>query len=276
MIKRILVVLGGSRFMDAVVRTSLDLAERHGASLFGCAVVDESLVNPAEPVPVGAGGASQDAREQRLGIARTGALEATHRFKEACEARGITHRAEVIEGDSIEVLRDAWRFQDVGVIGVREIFNYGAVEHDPDVVVRLINHGVRPLIAVDASSTPMDRVLVAFNGSAECCDALKQWTLTHSTPDVTVRIATCGEDCAQGDLDDAVAYVREHGIANVEAVRLEGDGSVARILLADGASWGANLLVAGSTGRGWLTRMMIGDNARELVERTDIALYLQH
>ena len=59
MIKRILVVLGGSRFMDAVVRTSIDLAERHDASLFGCAVVDESLVNPAESVPVGAGGASQ-------------------------------------------------------------------------------------------------------------------------------------------------------------------------------------------------------------------------
>jgi nucleotide-binding universal stress UspA family protein len=274
MIKRILVVLGGSRFMDSVVQTSLDLAERHGATLTGCAVVDESLVDPGEATPVGGGGASQDAREQRLGIARTGALEATHRFEEACQARGITHTAQVLEGDSIEVLREAWRFQDVGVIGVREIFNYGAVEHDPEVVVRLINHGVRPLIAVDSRVTRMERVLVAFNGSAESAKALKHWTMNHAAPEVTVRVVTCGDDCSDQDLQQAEDYIRAHGVAQVEHVRLEGDAGTA--LLADGEAWGADLIVAGSTGRNWLSRMVIGDTARELVENTNIALFMLH
>lgn len=276
MIKRILVVLGGSRYMDSVIQTSLDLAERHGATLTGCAVVDEEMIDPGESVPIGGGGASQDAREQRLGIARTGALEATHRFAEACAGRGVPHHAEVLEGPGADVLREAWRFQDVGVIGVREIFNFGAVDHDPEVVIRLINQGIRPLIAVDSRSTTMDRVLVAFNGSAECSEALKQWTLIHATPEVAVRLVTCGDECSQDDLEAATAYVRDHGIENVECVRLEESGSITDALLADGRSWGANLIVAGSTGRNWLSRMVIGDNARELVEKTDIALYMQH
>ena len=59
MIKRILVVLGGSRFMDSLIQTSLFMAERHGATLTGCAVVDEDLIDPSEAVPVGGGGAGQ-------------------------------------------------------------------------------------------------------------------------------------------------------------------------------------------------------------------------
>ena len=274
MIKRILVVLGGSRFMDSLIQTSLFMAERHGATLTGCAVVDEDLIDPGEAVPVGGGGAGKEAREQRLGIARTGALEATHRFEEACRAKGIAHTTEVLEGNSIEVLREAWRFQDIGLIGVREIFNYGAVEHDPDVVVRLINHGVRPLIAIDSRGTRLERVLVAFNGSPESCKALRQWAMIHATPDVSVRVVTCGDECSEVDLEAAGAYVRDHGVSKVECVRLE--GSPGAILLADGESWGADLIVAGSTGRNWLSRMVIGDTARELVENTNIALFMLH
>lgn len=274
MIKRILVVLGGSRFMESVIETAIELAERHGATLTGCAVVDSALVDPGEAVPVGAGGVAREAREERMGIARTGALEATHRFAEACEARGVAHTTEVLEGDAVERLREAWRFQDVGLIGIREIFSYGAVDHDPDVVVRLINHGVRPLIAIDSRSTRMERVLVAFNGSLESCKALKQWTMVHAGPGVSVRVVTCGEECPEADLLEAAAYVRDHGVERVETARLEGGPETA--LLEDGEAWGADLLVCGSTGRNWLSRMVIGDTARSLVENSSLPLFLLH
>jgi nucleotide-binding universal stress UspA family protein len=68
--------------------------------------------------------------------------------------------------------------------------------------------------------------------------------------------------------------VRDHGVSKVECVRLE--GSPGTTLLEDGESWGADLIVAGSTGRNWLSRMVIGDTARDLVENTNIALFMLH
>lgn len=274
MIKRILVVLGGSRFMDSVITSATNLARIHGATLRGCAIVDENLVDPGESVPIGGGGAAKDAREQRVDLVRTGALEAMHRFQEQCDKAGVSYTSEVLEGDCVEVLREAWRYQDIGLIGLREIFDYGVVTQDPEIVVRLINEGVRPLIAVDSRPTEMKRVLVAFNGSFECCKALKQWTLLHSNEDVAVRIVTVGEDCTDDDLEAARNYVADHGVASVETSRLEGD--VVPALLDDARSWGADLMIAGSTGRSWISRMMIGDTARELVEKSDIAVFMLH
>lgn len=274
MIKRILVVLGGSQFMDSVIQTAIKLASRHGATLTGCAVVDASLVDTGEAVPVGGGAAGKEAREQRMALARTGALEAMHRFEEACQAARIEHSIQTLEGDCVEVLRRAWRFQDVGLIGIREIFDYGAVTHDPDIVVKLINGGVRPLIAVDSRGTNMERVLVAFNGSFESCKALKQWLIVHANKDVAVRVLTCGDECSEEDLERAGAYVQDHDIKSVECVRV--DGSPTDMILSESENWGADLIIAGSTGRSWLSRMVIGDTARHLVEHSDIALFMLH
>ena len=51
--------------MDSVIQTAIKLGQRHGATLNGCAVVDVSLVDGAEAVPLGGGGADKEAREQR-------------------------------------------------------------------------------------------------------------------------------------------------------------------------------------------------------------------
>ncbi len=274
MINRILVVLGGSQYMDSVVQTAITLAQRYGATLAGRAIVDASLVDSGEAVPVGGGGADKEAREQRIGLARTGALEAMHRFEELCQKAQVEHTTETLEGDCIEVLRDEWRFQDVGLIGIREIFDYGAVSNERDVVVKLINSGVSPLIAVNTNGTKMERVLVAFNGSFESCKALKQWLIVHGNKQVQVRVLTCGDECSEADLQRASDYVRAHGIESVECVRV--DGSPTDKILPESESWGADLIIAGSTGRNWLSRMVIGDTARHLVENSQIALFLLH
>ena len=274
MIKRILVVLGGSRFMDSVITSALDLAKKHGAVLHGCAIIDESLLDPAEAIPVGAGGVAKEAREQRLEAARAGAEEAKKRFEGECERAGVPFTSEILEGKCDDVLRDAWRFQDVGLIGLREIFDYGVVTEDPEIVVRLINGGVRPLIAVDSKPTEMRRVVVAFNGSFECCKALKQWTLIHCSSESSVRIVTVGDECSDEDLEAAKAYVADHGVAAVETVRVE--GPIAPKLLEECDRWGADLMITGSTGHNWLLRMVIGDTARELVETSNVSLYMLH
>lgn len=274
MIKKILVALGGSQYMESVIATAISQAKRHGAVLHGVAVVDETLIDHGESVPIGAGDAAREAREKRMEAARRGANEALARFVTTCGEAGVDVTSEVIEGDAVECLRLAWRFQDVGIIGVREAFDYDVVAHDPTHVVRLINEGVRPLIAVDSKTTEMHRVLIAFNGSFESCKSLKQWALTHAQNDVVVRVLTVGDECCDDDLESARAYVEAHDVASADTLRIKGDPDTE--ILREANAWNADLIVAGSTGRNWLKRMMIGDTARVLVEQTNIALFLLH
>ena len=89
-----------------------------------------------------------------------------------------------------------------------------------------------------------------------------------------LRHQTCGTECSQEDLERAGAYIRDHNIESVECVRV--DGTPTEMLLPESEKWGADLIIAGSTGRSWLSRMVIGDTARHLVEHSEIALFMLH
>ena len=51
-LKRVIVALGGSEYMDAAVTEACQIAARNGAEILGIAVLDETLVDPAEPSPM--------------------------------------------------------------------------------------------------------------------------------------------------------------------------------------------------------------------------------
>ena len=51
-LKRVIVALGGSEYMEAAVAEACQIAARNGAEIVGIAVLDETLVDPAEPLVV--------------------------------------------------------------------------------------------------------------------------------------------------------------------------------------------------------------------------------
>ena len=51
-LKRLIVALGGSEYMESAVAEACQIARRNDAEIVGVAVMDETLVDPVEAAPI--------------------------------------------------------------------------------------------------------------------------------------------------------------------------------------------------------------------------------
>ena len=58
-------------------------------------------------------------------------------------------------------------FNDLTIFGLRSIFEYGFVEDPDKAILKLLRHGVRPILAVAEKYRPVKTVVIALSGSME-------------------------------------------------------------------------------------------------------------
>jgi nucleotide-binding universal stress UspA family protein len=273
MLKRILVGVGGTPYMEAEVRHAIDVAREHTAELTALTVVDLERIANVGPVPIGAGAAAADLVQQRLETARAACQRVSAYVRAECDKAGIRCHMISEAGNPFEELCSLWRYHDLVILSLRSLFDYGVV-HDPlDMVVRIIGRGVRPILAVAQNYRPVQRVLIAYNGSMESATAMKQFVQRHPWRDVTVRIVCLemSRDQATPLLRDAAQYCEVHGLS-VETHHAEAKASAG--LDHEVEQWGADLLVMGSTARSRLFRYVLGDTAMHMVRHAQVPVFM--
>ena len=273
-LKRVIVALGGSEYMEAAVAEACQIAARNGAEIVGIAVLDETLVDPAEPSPMGAGAAAADLRSERQRKVETGMSDAIDRFESMVEAAGIPHRTQKVVGDAQEALAGALRLADLAIVGIRHAFDYGTIAHPDDFLGRVARASGRPILAMTSPARRIDRVLVAYDGSAASADALRAFAVLNAFGPSVVRVVNCSDERSASEdlLEDGMSYLRLHG-HTVEGLVLDGEPSVA--LLEHAEAWSADLLVMGAVGRRGLSRLLLGDTASSMLARSDIPLLIR-
>ncbi len=261
MIRRILVVLGGTRFTPSAIRLGVELAERHGARVTGLAALDRRRLERVGPVPAGATVYAERLRARRLAARRKAVDAAVRTFCEASEEAGIRYEVVEDEGDACELVAALSRYYDLTVLGLRGLLacHVGA-EHSEAVQTRLVGGGVRPVLAVAGEPRPVRRVLIAYSGSAGSAHAMGCFLQLMPWPDVRVRIVTChsSEREALRLLADAAEYCSAHGW---EPETRWVSGPPGRELLGEAERWDADLVVAGSGARSLLRCRHVGDTA---------------
>lgn len=272
MIKRILVGLDGSAATASQSAYAVDLAQRHGAEITGLAALDLAESERVGPVPLGAGESAHDLREHRLQSALRARSESVAALAAAALAADVACRVLELEGSPRTLLADYSRYHDLIVLplpaaGDREP---GGMPGD---LMHLIGHGVRPIIAVPAVARPVQRVLIAYSGSAESAKAMKHLVQLAPWPDALYRVATFGRDEEQGRLllADACAYCAAHGLA-VETDFVAAEPR--RELLPYTRGWSADMIVAGNSARSLLVQKILGDTALELLRQAECPLFL--
>jgi nucleotide-binding universal stress UspA family protein len=272
MIRRILVGLSGPSQAEALVPHAIDVAARHGAALTGAATVDLAELENVGPVPLGGGAAASELREHRVQTAIRERDAAVATLALAAEAAGVACRIVAAEGPSEPLLVDLSRYHDLTLLPLPETRGDEPADA-PEELVRLISHGVRPILAVAVEPRPIERILVAYSGSMESAKAMKHLVQLRPWPDAALRVVTFGqaEDERRQLLDQAAEYCAAHGFA-VETDWV--DGAAQAELLSYAQGWGADLIVAGNSGRSLLARKILGDTALELLRQADRSLFL--
>ncbi len=277
MIKRVLLGIGGTPFTQVAIQRSVELCQLHDAQLTAVTIVDQQRLGRVGPVPAGGGAAAAELREHRLAVTRERIEEAVEALKAACDEAKVSVAIHREQGQPFQLMIDYARYHDLSVFGLRSMFEYdmlGTSDVDPaGELSRMVIGGVRPIVAVSERYRSIGRVLVAYGGSVRAAEAMKQLVRLRPWPNVNLRILTCGDDGAAAErlLSDAAIYCRQHGHQPELNHR---PGSPSKEILAEAASWDADLIVLGTSRSSLFTRTVFGSTALDVIRNADRPLFL--
>jgi nucleotide-binding universal stress UspA family protein len=273
MLKRILVGLGGTEYTVSAINQAVALAMSHDAEVTGVNIIDEGRLTYSGPVPIGGGHYAHELANDRMEKAKERGEWAVQEFTEACRAAGVRHQVLREEGDPLTLMIDQARYHDLMVFGLRSLFEFDLLPDPHDALVRLVQAGVRPLIAVSKGFNPVRKVLIAYSGSMESAKAMKRFVQMRLWPDAQLRIVTFEHqaDKAEQLVSDAANYCRAHGFKPEEAIV---PVSPKDHLLPYAENWGADLTVVGNSAKNLLLRRIFGETALHAIQNASRPLFL--
>ncbi len=272
MIKSILVGLGDLAYSQSATDHAVDLAKRCRARLTAVTLVDPGSMS-AGTFPIGAGGIAKELREHRLELTEEVLDQAVEYFSKTATAAHLCFDVQREEGKAFEKIIECSRYHDLLVCGLRNLFTHGVMDEPPSELVRLVEEGARPLIAVEDQYREMKRTLIAYSGSIESSIAMKRYVQMNLWPDALLRIVTFDSNESQGKrrLEQAANYCRAHGIeAEIDLVNQSAkDG-----LLPYAAGLDADLIIMGNSRKGFLMRQIFGEVVLNVVANSNRSLFL--
>jgi nucleotide-binding universal stress UspA family protein len=274
MIKRILVGLGGTAYTPVAIERAVTLAQTQGAEVTGVAVLDaRRLRNISATVSPPSDDADATCNRRRKTTADRLA-QSIRDFEAACHTAHIKHRVVEESGDAFTKLIELARYHDVMVFGLRSVLEYDFLCPDPQaLLMRLVGAGVRPLIAVSREFRQIHRVLIAYSGTMESAKAMKRFVQLGFWPSARLKIMTFQASDDEGDRlnADAADYCQAHGYT---VDRQSNPGEARHLLLAAAKLWQADMIVMGNSARSVLLRNVLGDTLQDVLQHTDIPLFL--
>jgi nucleotide-binding universal stress UspA family protein len=283
MIKRILVGMGDAKCVATEVQHAVELAQLHGAELTAITLIDATAPHPAEVVGTAGGsgrfrtfGASAWARElahDRWEDLKAQTENSIQQLAEVCEAAGVIYRTESILGDPFEFIVSRSRYFDLFICGLKRIFDYSILDESSDALVRLVSHGVRPILTVPQDFRTIRRIMIAYSGSVDSAKTMKKFIQSQLFPVPALKIVAIDQPPAESRalLADAAGYCRAHGY-KAETDTLSEHAGQNLLALAD--DWAADLVVLGNSDRGILSRLFFRDTSLDIIRDADRALFL--
>ncbi len=273
MLKRILVGLGGTPYTPFAIARAIELAQHHQAELTGVTVVDVRRLKRVGSVPPGASASARELREYRLEVAQEHVERAILQFESECRKAGVSYSVRQEEGNPFATMASDARYHDLMIFGLKSLFEHDVVRDPHDVLVRLVEEGVRPLLAISPDSRPIHRILIAYSGSMESAKTIKWFAQLRPWPEAQLRVVTFEHPLEEAEqlVGDAGEYLRSHGFEPEEAYVA---ASPKHELLPYAAEWKADLIVAGNSARNLLLRRAFGETALNLITTADRPLFL--
>lgn len=279
MIKSILVCTDGSPHGEQATRYGIYFAQRLKASLSALHVLDSRMLEGPLMANVsgwiGAEAFSDPLTHFRTIMQEKGDAIMTA-FKAACATEGLTavgtqvkwgHPAKVILQEEVQA--------EMIILGQDGEHDDITGEWTGSTVDRVVRHSTKPCLVVPSTFTPVDKIMIAYDGSPHASRALHEaieLAIELSAPLVICTVVENGDhNRAMAQADTAMRLARAHECA---AAHLIVEGKTAEVLLQKSKELKCGMLVAGAHGHGRIRDMIIGSTATHLLNHSSLPLLL--
>ncbi len=176
-------------------------------------------------------------------------------------------------GDTVSELILAARLADMVIVGSGSGDDAPAVHVAADLAI----HVSIPVLAfpVNASSfNPVGPMMIAWNGSAEAANALRN-SLPLISQASSVHLVAIDEASSAFPAEDAGLFLSRHGIS-VDIKALTAKASIEETLEAAARDVGASCIIMGAYGHSRTREMIFGGVTRHMLRNSSIPLLLSH
>lgn len=277
MLKSVLVGVSGSACSHEATKLAIQWAQRHRAKLVGVGVIDDELLMPAEPVPLG-GGQFKVERDQIVLAEAERRMDATLKeFERACHTAGVPHQTFASRGHAADRLCEQAQRADLVVLGRSRHDSTESAAPVTDTLEKIVKRAVRPVVSVTKSSDSGKSVLVAYDGSLQAARTLAAFAGLGLCAELPIRLVTVEKSL--GDLayhtSLAAEFLESHGY-RVDVAYFTSNESPADALLRVIEETQPALAVLGAYGKSWLRELLLGSVTTTLLKHSDVPLFLYH
>lgn len=279
MIKSILACTDGSPHGDMAVDYGMAFAKRLDASLGILHVLDSRMLEgPLLANLSGLIGAQPyaDSLGQFREIMQQKGEAVVASAIDKAKAGGLPDaRAKLVWGHPARAILEAENSAELIILGQDGEHGNITGEWTGSTADRIARHASRPVLIVPGHYTPVEKIMVAYDGSPHAGRALREaidMAMALRVPLVICTVIEAGDQgLAMDHADTAMRLARAHECA---AAFLITQGRPAECLLKKAAETKCDVLVAGAHGHSRIREWILGSTAHELIVKTDRPLML--
>lgn len=275
--KSILLALDDTPAGSAACSVAIALAEKYAARITGLCILDKEFLTTPEPEPIGGAYYKFQLDLARLKRASDKQAALISRFEAGCRQRNVVGTGSSVDGTPLPEILHAADIHDMIVIGRDSAFHSEPARHMAEPVAELLKKNPRPIVVTAPTSTRIDPILVAFDGSVAAARSLQVFTLLHMADAASVHLVSvaASDEDARAIAQRGASYLQLYGIS-VQTHAIASSVDPAEILLAEAQSINAGVIVMGAFGhRGW-REALLGSCTRRLFEESPMSLFVHH
>ena len=280
MIRTILVALDPDTDTPVATRYAGEIAQRYDAEVTGLAVIDMGSIEAGtRGGGIGSMYLMDDLRKDLTEEARDTAHQLIGEFEDAMQGMGVDYDAHVKEGVPFERIVEDAKYHDLLVMGNEPHFFYSHPEEKTRTLARAVRDSVAPIFVVRHAYRPVNRVLIAYDGSGPAARTLQYYV--HLSPfgqEPALEVLHVHGRGAKDDSELMMRLVKEylgkHGF-KARTSSISGDDPVQAIT--DYASkTEADTVVLGGHSVSKLRQLAFGSTTASLLEESPAPLFLYH
>ena len=278
MIKNILLATDGSPFAEVAAEYAFYLADRLAARLEAVHVIDSRMLAPS-PVPAHLNCLAwppADVSRQLEAVLRERGQSILSSLSDLAAQRSVHLVSRLLSGEPSQVLAQAQNRTELIVLGRQGEHAREDGEFTGSTMDRFVRRASRPCLVTPVVFSPVEKILVAVDGSAVAARALHEAAELANALAAPLLILSVVENpddlpAARQIVDDAHSMVRAHSCA---AASMTLAGPPAERILETAASSSASLLVLGSHGHSRLHDRILGSVAASVLSRGALPVLL--